>query len=129
MYVHSVSIFVLDVFSYFPQYSTGTMRTGDQILAINGESLHMKTVPEAVQMLQRSGDVVTLKICKAIKKSSEERGREGVEGKREGGRNGLLTLHYFLFWPSRGDEVKAQDCQSYWQGEQMHAGCVKGAHM
>ena len=57
--------------------STGTMMAGDQILAINGESLHMKTVPEAVQMLQHSGDVVTLKICKAIKKSSERGGSDG----------------------------------------------------
>lgn len=80
------------------------MRTGDQILAINGESLHNKTVPEAVQMLQQSGDVITLKICKSIKKSSEGRGggkvgegsewlgkgrgsrgvREGGEGEKEG---------------------------------------------
>ncbi|KAL5516650.1 hypothetical protein EMCRGX_G002037 [Ephydatia muelleri] len=56
-------------------YSTGTMRAGDLILAINGESLHMKTVPEAIQMLQRSGDVVTLKICKSIKKTRGARSR------------------------------------------------------
>lgn len=63
------------------------MRTGDQILAINGESLHNKTVPEAVQMLQQSGDVITLKICKSINKSSEGRGGEGERWER--GVNGL----------------------------------------
>ena len=71
--------------AHIPGYSTGTMRAGDLILAINGESLHMKTVPEAIQMLQRSGDVVTLKICKSIKKTSEggRRGREWRGEERE----------------------------------------------
>ena len=69
--------------AHIPGYSTGTMRAGDLILAINGENLHMKTVPEAIQMLQRSGDVVTLKICKSIKKTSEG-GRRGREWRGEG---------------------------------------------
>ena len=71
--------------AHIPGYSTGTMRAGDLILAINGENLHMKTVPEAIQMLQRSGDVVTLKICKSIKKTSEggRRGREWRGEERE----------------------------------------------
>ncbi len=41
---------------------------GDRILAINGESLYNKTVPEAVRMLSSAGDIVNLKISKAMRK-------------------------------------------------------------
>ena len=47
------------------------MKAGDRVLAINGESLFGKTLPEAVAMLSDTGDVVTLKISKATRKSSE----------------------------------------------------------
>ena len=47
------------------------MKAGDRVLAINGESLFGKTLPEAVAMLSDAGDVVTLKISKASRKSSE----------------------------------------------------------
>ena len=46
------------------------MKVGDRILAINGESLLGKTVPEAVGMLQDAGDVVSLKISKASRRQS-----------------------------------------------------------
>ena len=46
------------------------MKVGDRILAINGESLLGKTVPEAVAMLQDAGDVVSLKISKASRRQS-----------------------------------------------------------
>ncbi len=51
-------------------HRTGTMKLGDRILAINGESLYSKTVPEAVRILQDAGDPVSLKISKASRKSS-----------------------------------------------------------
>ena len=47
------------------------MKAGDRVLAIDGESLFGKTLPEAVAMLSGAGDVVTLKISKATRKSSE----------------------------------------------------------
>ena len=52
-------------------YRTGTLKVGDRILAINGESLYNKTVPEAVRMLNSAGDVVNLKISKATRRHSE----------------------------------------------------------
>ena len=48
------------------------MRVGDRILAIDGESLCGKTVPEAVAILHRAGDVVNLKISKASRRSSKK---------------------------------------------------------
>ena len=46
-------------------YKTGTLKVGDRILAINGESLYNMTMPQAVCMLNTAGDVVSLKISKA----------------------------------------------------------------
>ncbi len=46
------------------------MKVGDRILAINGESLYGKTVPEAVGILQDAGDSVSLKISKASHRQS-----------------------------------------------------------
>ena len=52
-------------------FRTGTMKVGDRILAINGESLYGKTITEAVAMLSGAGDIVSLKISKATRKHSE----------------------------------------------------------
>ncbi len=64
-------------------YKTGTLKAGDRILAINGESLYNKTMTEAVCMLNSAGDVVSLKISKATRskhkprhKSSSPTGRQ-----------------------------------------------------
>lgn len=45
---------------------TGALHVGDRLLAINGRSLQGKLLSEAIEILQNSGDVVTLKIGKAI---------------------------------------------------------------
>ena len=50
---------------------TGTLKVGDKVLAINGESLYNKTVSDAVKILQAAGDVVTLKISKSTKRPRE----------------------------------------------------------
>ena len=50
---------------------TGTLKAGDRVLAINGESLFSRTLPEAVALLSEAGDVVTLKISKVSRKPSE----------------------------------------------------------
>ena len=50
---------------------TGTLKVGDKVLAINGESLYNKTVSDAVIILQAAGDVVTLKISKSTKRPRE----------------------------------------------------------
>ena len=68
-------------------HKTGTLKVGDRILAINGESLYNKTMPEAVSMLNRAGDVVNLKISKATRrhksrhKSSSPTGRQRAGGR------------------------------------------------
>ncbi|XP_054709118.1 glutamate receptor-interacting protein 2-like [Uloborus diversus] len=43
---------------------TGALHVGDQILAINGNSLRGKTLNEAICILQTCGDTVTMKISK-----------------------------------------------------------------
>lgn len=54
-------------------HKTGTLKVGDRILAINGESLYNKTMPEAVCMLNSAGDVVNLKISKATRRHQKSR--------------------------------------------------------
>jgi len=46
---------------------TGALHIGDRLLAINGRSLHGKLSSESIEILQNSGDVVTLKIGKSAK--------------------------------------------------------------
>uniref|UniRef100_A0A0N5AVQ6 PDZ domain-containing protein n=1 Tax=Syphacia muris TaxID=451379 RepID=A0A0N5AVQ6_9BILA len=45
---------------------TGAFRVGDQILAINGESIEGKKVSDAIRLLQQNADLVTIKICRAL---------------------------------------------------------------
>ncbi|XP_065830326.1 glutamate receptor-interacting protein 1-like isoform X2 [Oscarella lobularis] len=45
-------------------FRSGTLKVGDRILAINGTNLRMRTLVEAVDLLQTAGDVVKLKICR-----------------------------------------------------------------
>ena len=52
-------------------HRTGTLKVGDKVLAINGESLYNKTVSDAVKILQAAGDVVTLKISKSARRTRE----------------------------------------------------------
>lgn len=47
---------------------TGALHVGDRLLAINGRSLQGKLLSEAIEILQDSGDVVTLKIGKSNSK-------------------------------------------------------------
>jgi hypothetical protein len=44
---------------------TGALHAGDRLLAINGRSLQGKLLSEAIEILQNSGDIVTLKIGKS----------------------------------------------------------------
>ena len=44
---------------------TGALHIGDRLLAINGRPLQGKLLAEAIEILQNSGDVVTLKIGKS----------------------------------------------------------------
>lgn len=44
---------------------TGALHPGDRLLAINGRSLQGKLLSEAIEILQNSGDIVTLKIGKS----------------------------------------------------------------
>ena len=52
-------------------HRTGTLHKGYRILAINGESLFEKTLDDAVRMLKASGDQVTLKISKGVRRKGE----------------------------------------------------------
>ena len=61
----------ISLFNHFPTLRTGTLKAGDRILAINGENLFNKTMPEAVHLLNNAGDIVRLKISKAAKRQSE----------------------------------------------------------
>ena len=45
---------------------TGALHVGDRLLAINGRSLQGKLLSESIEILQNSGDVVTLKIGKSV---------------------------------------------------------------
>ncbi|KAI9556182.1 hypothetical protein GHT06_018756 [Daphnia sinensis] len=47
---------------------TGALHPGDRLLAINGRSLQGKLLSEAIEILQNSGDIVTLKIGKSSAK-------------------------------------------------------------
>lgn len=78
-------------------HRTGTMKVGDRILAINGESLYGKTITEAVAMLSGAGDIVSLKISKATRKHrSRPKATSPVgKGMRYGGRSKAA-------WMSRG---------------------------
>ena len=58
---------------------TGVLNVGDSLLAINGQSLVNATVPDAVYMLRNAGDIVNLKIRRAISRS--KRGRSSLSGK------------------------------------------------
>jgi C-terminal processing protease CtpA/Prc len=44
---------------------TGALHIGDRLLAINGRTLQGKLLSEAIEILQTSGDIVTLKIGKS----------------------------------------------------------------
>lgn len=44
---------------------TGAFHPGDRLMAINGRSLQGKLLSEAIDILQNSGDIVTLKIGKS----------------------------------------------------------------
>ena len=48
---------------------TGTLKVGDRVMAINGQSLFGKTLRDAVFMLQNASDTVTLKISKLNRRS------------------------------------------------------------
>lgn len=50
---------------------TGTVKAGNYILAINGDDLIGKSLPQVEEMLENCGDTVTLKIKKNIKQSSK----------------------------------------------------------
>jgi len=50
-------------------HRTGTVKVGNHILAINGESLSGKTLPQIEDMLNNCGNSVTLKIKKNVKSS------------------------------------------------------------
>lgn len=52
-------------------FRTGTVKTGNYILAINGDTLTGKTLSQAEEMLESCGNTVTLKIKKNIKQSSK----------------------------------------------------------
>ena len=54
------------------------MHVGDHIMAINGESVFGKTLPEAVAMLHSAGDMVELRLSKP----RSHRGSEGCESVR-----------------------------------------------
>lgn len=45
---------------------TGALHIGDQLLAINGDSLCGKPLSEAIALLQNSSDVITLKIARNV---------------------------------------------------------------
>ena len=66
------------------------MKVGNHILAINGESLSGRTLPEIEDMLNNCGNSVTLKIKKNIKSSKEF----------------LTIIISLIFWYCRGT-VKA----------------------
>jgi len=51
------------------RHRTGTVKVGNHILAINGESLSGKTLPQIEDMLDNCGNSVTLKIKKNVKSS------------------------------------------------------------
>ena len=69
MHCHSLSLSLS--LSPFLSPRTGTLKVGDKVLAINGETLYNKTVSDAVRILQAAGDVVTLKISKSTKRHRE----------------------------------------------------------
>lgn len=81
-------------------HKTGTLKVGDRILAINGESLYNKTMPEAVHMLNSGEDVVSLKISKATRKnksrhkSGSPTGRYRGQLRGEYGSNGGFPHHH-----------------------------------
>ncbi|KAG1676716.1 Glutamate receptor-interacting protein 1 [Nymphon striatum] len=62
---------------------TGALHVGDRLLAINGKSLRGKVLSEAIQMLQNSGDIVTLKICKDFTKTIDLEKTEHAEPEHE----------------------------------------------
>uniref|UniRef100_A0A915EKA9 PDZ domain-containing protein n=1 Tax=Ditylenchus dipsaci TaxID=166011 RepID=A0A915EKA9_9BILA len=45
---------------------TGAMHVGDRIIAINGELLEGKKVAQAINLLQQSTDVVSIKLCRTL---------------------------------------------------------------
>ena len=61
----------------------GTLKPGDVILAINGQSLESCNLREAAQMLRNAGDIVTLTISKESAEKPST-GRELGGGRGEG---------------------------------------------
>lgn len=45
------------------------MHVGDRILAIDGKTLHGCPLSDAIELLQKAKDVVTLKIARAVDRS------------------------------------------------------------
>jgi hypothetical protein len=90
-------------------YKTGALKVGDRILAINGESLYNKTMPEAVCMLNSAGDVVNLKISKASRKKLKH--KSGSPTGRHRREYGFPILHRESFGSSSGSSFVGSN---YW---------------
>ena len=54
---------------WYDLHSTGALKVGDRVMAINGQSLFGKTLRDAVFLLKNAGDTVTLKISKLNRRS------------------------------------------------------------
>jgi C-terminal processing protease CtpA/Prc len=71
---------------------TGALHFGDRILAINGESLTGLPLSEAINLLQISGDVVTLRIARSLETRKKPNGDSDKNG--EGADGEEFTENY-----------------------------------